>query len=657
MGKKHLLPLLALLLSSALALSCDHSSSTQQVQPLAQTAGRPLPVTLDGAVPAVPDPVEVYVVKADGGEPKLVTATLGVPMWTWSPDDEHAALLTDITDHSATLRVISLKDGTELASAEVGSYPEATTWSPSGNWLVWKGWTEKSGGTLEAMRADGSDRQELTKTSGYGTGSTSVIGWTNDDKLLVLRWEQGSDSQLLEFDPTSGGKREIARVPGSAQAAGLSKDASRAAFLVGAGDIGCNQAPAAGLSVVDIASGSVRQVLPGTCGLYNAAWSPDGTELAYGVTSRDDAKGTYLLDVASGATRKIGGSPTLFDMVQGWSADGSAILVSRGNCPGWGSCAPSWPQLVVIPVDGGSEEVLVPVNGESDDGFMYGVQYALSSDGAAVAFDQDGLQLEQLPNGPSQQAMAADSDWRFNLLGWSPDGQSFSVARSHSRGYRQFEVNADGSGLKRLADLTEWNDWPAWGEGEVTSPDGSKAAVLGERLQIKKVQSGEQTPVGGLRGGQASWAPDGKTLVFATCPDNEKDASAIYAVDADGSDLKQLTDGSARDCYPAFSPDGQTLAFVRVRDNVEELVALSVSSLEEKTLFTTNVGISPANDWPAWSPDGSKIALNVESGGIYVVNADGQGEQQVAVAGQWFGGQYVGVRWQSNSRIYFVSMQ
>ncbi len=647
--------LLPLLLGVTLAVSCGGKSSMSQPQPSAEVIAVPLPLTLDGAIPAVPDPVEVYVTRIDGGQPKLVTETLGVPMWSWSPDEEHAALITDITDHSAKLRLISVKEGTELASADLDGYPQAAVWSPSGDWLAWKGWTEK-GGTIDLIRADGSDRQEVTTTPGYGTGSSTIMGWTSGDKLLALRWEQGSDSQLLEFDPASGGERQVANIPEFVPVVTLSRDGSQAAFLNGTlGAFDCQGPPGYGLSVVDIASGSVRQVLGGVCGLETAAWSPDGRQIAYSLmTTSEDARGTYVLDLASGATRKIAGSTILFDWVEGWTADGSGVLVSRDNCPPWAFCASAAPQLFLVPVDGGSEKALV-----SNDQTLNATdtaQFLLSPDGSALASDQEGLQLEQLPNGPTRQAMASDSDWRFELLSWSPDGQWFSFARVHSRGYRQFEVNADGSNLKRLADLDNWNDWPAWDEGEVASPDASKAAVLGDQLKIKDVQSGEEMAVGGLRGGQAAWSPDGKTLVFATCPDNDEDPSALYLVGGDGSGLEQLTDGSARDCCPAFSPDGQTLAFVRMKDGGSEIISLSLSGLAEKSLITLDGGI-PSNDWPVWSPDGSKLALNAENAGIYVVNADGSGDRQVTVAGQWFGGQYVRLRWQSNSRLYFVSMQ
>ena len=301
----------------------------------------------------------------------------------------------------------------------------------------------------------------------------------------------------------------------------------------------------------------------------------------------------------------------------------NAVLVSRGNCPTWGFCMAFWPQLVLVPVDGGSEKALVPTNGSSQDTDRTGCNCVVAGR-STIVFDKDGLQFDQLPDGQSRQAMAADSDWQFSLLNWSPDGQWFSFTRSHSRGDRQFEVNADGSGLKRLDDLSGWNDWPAWDEGEVPSPDGSKSAVLGDPLQIKDAQSGSAVPVDEIHGGQASWSADGKTLAFTTCPSDGASPSAIYLVNGDGTALKQLTNGSSHDCEPVFSPDGQKVAFVREQTNTEQVVVLDLNTLQENVLFSvaeTDGGIS--NVWPAWSPDGKLLAWFVQGMGIYVIRADG----------------------------------
>lgn len=88
MGKKEvklsrLLALLPLVVAT-LATSCSQGASMTQTQPSAKANGTPLPLTQDGVIPAVPDPVEVYVVRTDSRDPKLVTVLSGVPTWAWS---------------------------------------------------------------------------------------------------------------------------------------------------------------------------------------------------------------------------------------------------------------------------------------------------------------------------------------------------------------------------------------------------------------------------------------------------------------------------------------------------------------------------------------------------------------------------------------------
>lgn len=99
----------------------------------------------------------------------------------------------------------------------------------------------------------------------------------------------------------------------------------------------CSPKYASSLQIMDVSTGNLHQVLPPTCGLSSASWSPDGSEIAYGVDD-ENARGTYVLDLASGTTRKLSASPTLFDHVQRWSSDGNVVVVERTECPDGGEC-------------------------------------------------------------------------------------------------------------------------------------------------------------------------------------------------------------------------------------------------------------------------------------------------------------------------------
>jgi Tol biopolymer transport system component len=400
---------LQLLALALITLSCGRGRSVSQAQSATAVAGTPLPVSQE-------DPVDVYAMNVDG-QPRLLATVSSVPRFSWAPDDDHAALVTDITSRSGRIHVISVKDGTDIVAIDVAGNPTKFAWSPNGDWLAWESASQYDT-TLEAMRVDGSDRQELASDSNSWPEQGVVFGWKDDDTLLATVWEQ-PNSILYEFDLASGTKHEVATQP-QASWAEVSRDASRVIFVATGEQQGCSlRGYLYSLWTMDVLDGSLHQVLPDTCQLNSASWSPDGSQIAYGVGASDDTRGTYILDLASGASRKLSSSSTFFDHPQGWSSDGNMILVYRNQCPTQWDCPGPSSELVLVSVRNGDETV-ISIN----------PSYLLSQDGGYLAFDKSGLQLLQLASGTAQQAMAADPDWRFTLLGWSPDGQWFAFARS-----------------------------------------------------------------------------------------------------------------------------------------------------------------------------------------------------------------------------------
>jgi Tol biopolymer transport system component len=145
----------------------------------------------------------------------------------------------------------------------------------------------------------------------------------------------------------------------------------------------------------------------------------------------------------------------------------------------------------------------------------------------------------------------------------------------------------------------------------------------------------------------ATWAPDGASLVFTS----ERDGSAdLYRVKPDGSGLERLTDSRAYDDQAAFSPDGKQLVFVSTRaDGTADLFTLDLETTKTKALTS-----GPGGDFrPAWSSDGRWIAFSsdrsstlpngrgrwehVQLADLYVVHPDGSGLKQVGEHGNFCG--------------------
>ncbi len=98
------------------------------------------------------------------------------------------------------------------------------------------------------------------------------------------------------------------------------------------------------------------------------------------------------------------------------------------------------------------------------------------------------------------------------------------------------------------------------------------------------------TPTPGLQG----------KLVFQRCSGCE-----IYVINADGTGLRQLTDG----LDPAWSPDGKWVAFARWREPAPGIYIIDEDGKNETQVFG-----SPMAKSPVWSPDGKRLAITYQHG-------------------------------------------
>lgn len=133
--------------------------------------------------------------------------------------------------------------------------------------------------------------------------------------------------------------------------------------------------------------------------------------------------------------------------------------------------------------------------------------------------------------------------------------------------------------------------------------------------------------------GSPSWSADGKRIVFYSERDGN---SEIYAMDADGSNQRRLTNNPASDGYPNFSPGGGRIVFDSDRDGNFEIYVMDADGSNAKRLTH-----DPARDVSAsWSPDGRKIAFMSDRTGefqIWVMDSDGSNQTQLTDFGSnWF---------------------
>jgi Tol biopolymer transport system component len=147
-------------------------------------------------------------------------------------------------------------------------------------------------------------------------------------------------------------------------------------------------------------------------------------------------------------------------------------------------------------------------------------------------------------------------------------------------------------------------------------------------IYVMDVDGSNQTRIGA--GNDPRWSPNGARIAFISGFPLQ-----IYSMNANGSDVKRLTNGTQDDGFPAWSPDGTKIAFVSGNLNDANTFEIYVMNADgsNRTRLTNN---SVADAWPNWSPDGTKIVfmsghtlLDANSFEIYLMNADGNNRTQL----------------------------
>jgi TolB protein len=97
-----------------------------------------------------------------------------------------------------------------------------------------------------------------------------------------------------------------------------------------------------------------------------------------------------------------------------------------------------------------------------------------------------------------------------------------------------------------------------------------------------------------------SWAPDGSRLAFAGQAQRFGRVE-IWTVDAQGTNLRRLTDDEATDRDPAWSPDGRWIAWTRTVSGQRQIWIMAADGTGPRPLIVGAQG--EQLDLRGWAPD------------------------------------------------------
>ena len=228
------------------------------------------------------------------------------------------------------------------------------------------------------------------------------------------------------------------------------------------------------------------------------------------------------------------------------------------------------------------------------------------------------------------------TQWVAMNPSWSPEGRriAFIGRPDNSSGNRVYVTNADGSGAKPITTVTDLMtdedvDW---------SPDGkhllfTRIASTGARIYVVDPDGGNLAQLSTFESRMPHWSPDGKQIAFSM-RDTSDSFWEIAVMNADGSNVRTLTNTQSDNDNPDWAPDGTRLVYAGWREGRPRLFVINADGTGDR-LLTTDVPPNHLGDaYPAWSRDGNVIAFTRDfdtpdhtsyTSALYTIRPDGTG--------------------------------
>jgi len=186
----------------------------------------------------------------------------------------------------------------------------------------------------------------------------------------------------------------------------------------------------------------------------------------------------------------------------------------------------------------------------------------------------------------------------------SPDGKYITYDSLGAMGTLMKISFKDGTRYELAKDSVAGN-FSYW------SPDGTTIVYTNEGdLWTLDTASGEISLLFASENqdSRPAWSPDGSEIAFDSGDPNWKGNVDIFVMNANGKNIKQLTDHPKIDSQPNWSPDGRWIAYMSEASGNRDIWIMRTDGTK-KTQVTFDSGMDV---WARWSPDGKKLAFGSE---------------------------------------------
>ncbi len=196
------------------------------------------------------------------------------------------------------------------------------------------------------------------------------------------------------------------------------------------------------------------------------------------------------------------------------------------------------------------------------------------------------------------------------------------VFASYRSGMNQlYSMDARGGNLQQLTDS------PSGAFGAVVSPRGGRVAFKNNvnsaapSIAIMSIDGSEVVDLVKLESQtqHIAWSPDGSKLTFSS---QVNGYYQIFSINADGTNLQQLTHGARSAISASWGPAGDRILYVSANASLDDPVLFWMNANgtdpQPVPLPTERTVPSPFTA-PAWSPDGHHVLIE-SSGDIWLLD-------------------------------------